>query len=346
MLEQQFTRVRKNITVVPDWGEPFKDSNIPQDYDVLLMGKYFERLFQLDYWPDTEFNLFCLSSQIRNILINVFSVESEIIGCLSRYELFPIEKKIIKPFYLTKKTHFFFSGRLSAQKNIEFLIFTIFYLQIFYSSEIKLTLIGNFDNEYHHDLLGFHYMDYSSKITKLLSELPWTGCQPDIISGLDEHNWTPKIPDEGIFLSTSNLLSEDFSVTSAQLQQLGIPQLVPFWGGFKDVIGEDICHYPETYIAHSHLNLHEINVKAKNFAQIIASGNLFLPHEKKPSKAISILPKYKIDKSYLSSCIEKNKRKWGNEIVHLTNEDFPTFALSKTGQDLILECRKQLSSYP
>lgn len=346
MLEQQFTRVRKNITVIPDWGEPFKESTISQDYDVLLMGKYFERLFQLDYWPNTEFNLFCLSSQIRNILINVFSIESDVIGCLSRYELFPIKNKTIKPFCLTKTTHFFFSGRLSAQKNIEFLIYTIFYLQIFYSSEIKLTLIGNFDNEYHHDLLGFHFMDYSSKITKILSDLPWIGCRPDIISGLGEHSWIPKIPNEGVFFSTSSLISEDFSVTSAQLQQLGIPQLVPFWGGFKDVKGKEICHYPEMYIAHSHLDLHEINVKSKKFAQMLVSGNCFLHHEINNFETITILPKYKIDKSYLSSCIEKNKKKWGNEIIHLTNEDFPTFALSKEGQALIMECRKQLRSYP
>jgi len=110
MLQKKFSDYRKQSICVPDWGVPF-DSQLNQPIDVLLMGSYFERIFQLDYWPTQKFKLFCLSPVVRKILIEVFSFDPEVVGCLSRYELFPKSKSEEK-FEVLVDTHFYYAGRI------------------------------------------------------------------------------------------------------------------------------------------------------------------------------------------------------------------------------------------
>ena len=181
MLEEQFTKKRLRKTWVPDWGIQYNTKDA-EEIDALLMGSYFERIFQLEFWPSQDFFLFCLSPQVKKILVEVFSFDSEVVGHLSRYELFPLKGHTPEPFIINEKTYFYFGGRLSPQKNIEFLILTVFYLQIFYSSEIELTLLGDYDNEYHKDILGCQFLDYQKKIENLISGLPWAGKKPLIIN--------------------------------------------------------------------------------------------------------------------------------------------------------------------
>ncbi len=343
ILEERFNSIRSTSVFVPDKEFSNQSNTSSSNTDVLLMGRYFERIFQLDHWPKNPFNLFCLSPQVRKILIEVFGFHPEIIGHISRYELFPVDLKDITPLAITEQTHFYFAGRLSPQKNIEFIIFTIFYLQYFLSSKINLTLMGNYDNEHHRDLRGCHVGDYATKIKKIVDSLPWPGEKPTFKHNLDEHEWIKHIPTEGVFLSASNLISEDFSVSAAQLQQIGLPQCLPWWGGFKDIKGENIKHFPASYIAHSNESLNKINTKAKIFAADIAKSSALSNHAHMQKAMTTIIPQDKIDLSYLKDRIDYNLKIKGPSLLHLINAEMPRFTLSEEGQQTLSHCRAILA---
>jgi hypothetical protein len=342
LLKNNFFSLRKRPIWVPDLDDQDRMPHFEnqKEIDALLMGFYYERIFQLEHWPTNSFNLFCLSPQIKKILVEVFHFEAESIGSISRYELFANDAQRVEPFNFSKDTQFFYAGRLSAQKNIEFVIFVIFHLQIFYSSQIKLTLIGDFDNEYHHDVLGCQYIDYQFKINSLIESLPWPGEKPTILKGFDQTEWLDQIPGNSIFFSASNLISEDFSVTAAQLQIIGKPQLLPNWGGFIDVRGDNIFHYHEEYIANSHEALSTINSKSKLFAQKLLKGTLLnkLPIVTKNS----IIPSKSITHEYIKYKIEENRQIYGNEIDLIINKEFPSFVKTNIGQKIIINCRNIL----
>lgn len=337
-LEKKFAIYRQSKVWVPDWGEicNLKDCS---NLDVLIMGSYFERIFQLQYWPGGKFNLFCLSPQVRKILINVFEFDSESVGCLSRYDLFP-KSKSEETLELGHNTHFYCAGRISPQKNFEFVILTFFYLQTLYSPQIKLSIFGDFDNEYHKDIHGCHFMDYSEKISSLIKALPWQGIPPIIISGLNDEEWLNEIPSKGVFFSASTLLSEDFSVSAAQLQQHGRAMLVPRWGGLYDVRGANVRHYNADLIGNSHERLEMIALKARNFAKNLFDEKYL---ENLPDCQVSFFPLCQIEQSYLKHIFEKNIKRWGDPIQLLEQMNFPVFASTEVGKRVIFECRKLMS---
>lgn len=338
MIEKRFTHYRQLPLWIPDWDISTEDKAIP-DLDVLLMGSFFERIFQTEHWPNNEFNFFVLSNKSRQCLIDLYGFEESVVGLINRNTLFP-PSEAITTFNLNKDTTLVYAGRLSPQKNIEFLIFTVFYLQFFLSSSIKLKLLGNFDSVYHRDILGCNYKDYQKKIDALISQLPWPGEKPEIINNLNENEWLNYLPTNGFFISTSNLISEDFSVTTAQLSEIGYPMLLPNWGGFSDVTGVNVKHFPENLIENSHQSISTCSEKAKFFARLIID-NKFLNINNIHTK--NILPTQKIDRAYLEKIYLLNLKKWGDEIQLLREKKMSTFALTKTGQHFFQELRKLLA---
>jgi hypothetical protein len=207
-----------------------------------------------------------------------------------------------------------------------------------YSPKITLSLFGNFDSEYHKDILGCPFMDYSKKIKGLIEGLPWAGAVPEIHTGLNEYEWPEKIPAEGIFITTSNLISEDFSVTAAQLQYLGRALLLPKWGGFYDVRGENVRHFSVEAIAHSHLGIKEISVKAKEFALALIEEKLENLATEKTEK--SLFPDTPIDRNYLEFIRQKNIDHWGECINLLVANKLPAFVATEQGRAILEECRR------
>lgn len=336
MLEKRFAEYRQKKIWVPDWGQPSVVS--PEDeVEVVIMGSFYERLFQVDFWPEGDFFIFCLSPKVRRVLIELFGMNPRTIGHVSRYELFPLKSPPLERFALKENNHLYYAGRLSPQKNIEFLIFFTFYLQIFLSVDVKLSLFGDFDNEYHKDIKGCLYQDYDKKINRLIDSLPWPGEKPTFTTGLNEQQWLEYIPMRGLFVSASNLISEDFSVTAAQLQQAGRAMLLPFWGGLGDVIGENIRHYSSSLIGHSHLSLKEIRERAKVFASACLVENIFISST---DASETVVPDLKINRGILSKLYLENKRKWGSEINFLAEKNLPAFVATKTGQLFFGECRR------
>ncbi len=336
MLEKRFAEYRQRKIWVPDWGYTSLAAQ-EDEVDVVIMGSFYERLFQIDFWPEGDFFLFCLSPRVKRVLIELFGMNPRTIGHISRYELFPLKSPPLERFTFKENDHLYYAGRLSPQKNIEFLVFFTFYLQILLSSDVKLSLFGDFDSEYHKDIKGCLYQDYEKKINKLIDSLPWPGEKPSLTTGLNEQQWLKDIPKRGLFVSASNLISEDFSVTAAQLQQAGRAMLLPLWGGLGDVVGENVRHYSSSFIGHSHLSLREVRERAKVFASACITEDIFITSSEVSE---TVIPDLKLNREMLTKLYLENQKKWGREVNFLAEKNLPAFVATKTGQVFFRECRR------
>ena len=300
---------------------------------VIATGLFYQRIFELDYWPEGDFQLHCLCHSVKDVLVELFGFDNDCINVIDRYELLPKSTNEIKVDF-SKNFNLIYSGRISPQKNIEFLIFINFYFQLLYNIESKLILFGHFDNEHHRDRLNIHHLDYEKKIAALIDSLPWPGEKPSFITHLNSDEWITHVPSNSAFISASNLISEDYSMSVAQLQnEKPIPLILPIWGAFKNVLGDNVYMYNSDQIATTYDSLNVISKKAKVLATTIVQNRL-LNSNKINNNYLE--KKLKINKQYLSKKIEQNKLRWGaNEIEFIESGLFYKFANTEKGQTLL-----------
>lgn len=340
ILEEKISSLFNTKILMPDW--PDSKLNVSDYNIVFIAGLFYQRIFELNYWPKNDFQLFCLSPSVKSVLTRLLEFDTNSISALPRYLLFPNSAPALS-FPKSQDFSMVHGGRISPQKNIEFLVFINFYFQLLYSDKILLYLFGGFDNEHHRNILGINDCDYNNKIITLINSLPWPGAKPTIISNLDSDQWLDHFPSNGVFLSASNLVSEDFSVAVAQIQNsIGAPCLLPHWGGFKDIIGENIEFYNVGLIGTSNESLQAISSKAKIFVQSYLNNSIFLP---KADPDINFKFNYpeKINREYLQDKIDLNRKRWGEEIDYIVEGKFHLFAKSKNGQRFFDEYKKIFS---
>jgi hypothetical protein len=300
------------------------------------MGSYYEKIFQPQIFPETSFSLFCLSHAVREALISLFELPEQGLGIIDRSHLF-IPSSTKKSFALNSESTLVFGGRLSPQKNIEFLIFTLFHLQILFSKDVKLLLLGDFDDVYHKDILGLKFTSYKQKIFNLIEQLPWPGEKPSIVSELNQQEWLNYLPANGFFLTSSDLISEDFSVSAAQCEEIGYPMLLPSWAGLKDVRASNVYHFDVNLLANSHADVKLISHQARNFTQMLMEKKYFqLPQINLHQ---DIIPSEKMSRQKMESIYQANLARWGEELAFLRKGDIASFALSKKGQDFFKALR-------
>jgi hypothetical protein len=331
LLERSVSKLLQDKILIPDWGDVQDETMLLSYQNVLTTGLFYQKIFEIKNWPKNDFYFYCLSRGVKDILVNLLNFDSEFIGTIPRYQLFPAKMDTI-PFPNDFNFKLVHAGRISPQKNIEFIIFVTFYFQLLISDEIELTLMGNFDNDHHRNILGIRDIDYKKKILQLIDSLPWCGKKPIIFADYNQTEWLKKFPKDAIFFSASNLISEDFSVAIAQIQQtLGFPCLIPFWGGFRDVRGDNIKFYDVSNIATSNESLINVSKKAKEFVESFSKKDfLFSP----PSTfhMSDFRPQSMINRQYLQDKIIQNEKKWGPEVEHIVNGNFYLFAKSVNGQ--------------
>lgn len=332
MIEDAFSRKFSSFHTL-DWKVPLPANCRPEN--VIIMGSFFERIMQPYYWPDGDYSLYALCSKSKRALSSIFCLPGDAVGLVSRYELFPI-KKPLKPLSLNPKTTLFYAGRISPQKNIEFLVFTTFYLQMSFSKDIQLQLFGNFDNEYHKHIQGCHYVDYQRKISALIDSLPWCGLKPVLVHALLPHEWIRHVPDNAISMTASTLISEDFSVVSAQIQQEGIPLIAPHWGSFSDLRGTNVLLYPPALLASSHSTLNEIGNKAKTFVRLLLEKSpSFTPPPSTPT--LSVSPSKKISRDDITRNLQLVALKYGTYVSVLEENNLPQFVKTSSGQKIFAD---------
>lgn len=339
LIEARFRAHRSRLVWVPDWNIP-APTHADDNLDIILMGSYFEKIFQPHIFPQTPFSLFCLSHSVRNALISLFELPGNSIGLIDRSHLFK-PSSIKKSFELNSLSTLVFGGRLSPQKNIEFLIFTLFHLQILFSKDVKLLLLGDFDDVYHKDILGLKFTSYEQKILNLIEQLPWPGEKPSIVSQLNQQEWLNHLPANGIFVTSSDLISEDFSVSAAQCEEIGYPMLLPSWAGLNDVRASNVYHFDVNLLANSHTEVKWISQKARAFSQMLIEKKYFQLAPKTFSQ--DIIPTEKMSRAKLEDIYQINLKKWGDELSFLSQGDIAGFAISQKGQDFFKALRRNLT---
>ncbi|PIK14031.1 glycosyltransferase [Halobacteriovorax sp. JY17] len=220
--------------------------------DFILFGNAFKKFFESGNWIGKEIRIWVLSESNKKILESYLENRAEV-NVIPRYLLFPVKQSLL-PFLVGTEHTFVFAGRLSAQKNIESLLYFIKNYNEKYKVNSILQLYGDFEDTYHEDLGRRFQESYRTKILKLVDTL-------DISRSVKFHGrverdtWIKSNITNPVFISLSTFVSEDFGCAVAEAQQIGWPVIVSEYGGHLDIRGENIRKVPVSFICNSHYPL-------------------------------------------------------------------------------------------
>lgn len=232
--------------------------------DVVLFGSYLERFIESGTWPKSRYRFWVLTSCVRDVLTRQLGIPSSAIQVIPRYSLFATTTGRPLPDFRREPTALVFAGRISAVKNIEFLLRTISALQE-YGCPVTLSLFGDPDDQYHYDLGRRTHRNFHMHIEEVLRTLPWK-TRPIIRRKMGSDEWLASAPADSVLVSLSSFLKEDFDVSLAQAQAAGWPAIVSDWGGHRSAAGENIMKIPRHMIADSHAPARIQELKSKALA--------------------------------------------------------------------------------
>ncbi len=218
----------------------FADSNnnsfdSDKKVNVVLFGGYLNRILESGCWDFKEMHFWVLSKSVKDVLTNLFNINSRTISIIERSDLFPLKK--LSKVNLEEGTDLVYAGRISRVKNIELLIHTVFHLQKILNKNLKLNIIGEYD-EIYHDYWGYFspQLNYKDEVNNLINSLNWKFDKPIFHQKTKPSEWMKKNFKNPHYISLSTYLCEDFSVSVAQAQELGWPCVLSSWGAHRDVI--------------------------------------------------------------------------------------------------------------
>lgn len=189
--------------------------------NLILFGHPTELLKSEYIWPtDRKFRFYTLSHAHKELLINAFpKFQKKQISVIPRYAIFPIKKKTsLEMINWNRSLKLIFSGRFEDQdKNLDVVTKVAHCLQTVYDIDLELVICGPGKNS-----SDIHF-----------SELKWKK-QPIFLGDLGT-NWLKKISGNKVLMHFSTSVREDFGVSIAQAQELGLPVILSDWGGHKDV---------------------------------------------------------------------------------------------------------------
>jgi len=306
---------------IPDIEKKFPERLLEtKEVNVLLLGAAVENFFQCEQWPNKKYRFFCLSSRIKKIFLDLcFFSESEI-SVIDRYDLFPADLMKARWPNAQEDWNFVYAGRISDHKNIDFLLYFIFFLQLLRKNKVTLTLAGPFDNMTHRYVPHSLYGSYEKRFFQILEKLPWQE-KPKYLGIRDSEDWKDVGEDNPIYINFSSFIFEDFSVSAAQAQSWGWPVVLTQWGGFLDVAGK-IQGVKIDEVSDSYDTTSDFLLKAKNLA------NKFNIHglsgECKPNNFFQTVPDF-VELKELISRQDKFKKTWGVGVTKLPTHNFECY---------------------
>ncbi len=241
----------------------------PAGQRVLLLGGFLNRILESGNWPAREYELWTCSSAVKNVMTQIMGFADGEVGVLNRYDLFPLENQISKNESLNDK-NLVFAGRLSPSKNLEALIYTVYFLQKEQNLNVGLHFFGKFDNHFSADRGRWDVENYAEKIHSLISSLDWK--QRPVFHGyLEQDEWIQTQIQNPVYFNLSTFMSEDFDVSLAQTQQKNWPAVLSTWGGHLDVNHSQAILIPWRQIGRSDESADVITLKSKALAQHLAT---------------------------------------------------------------------------
>ncbi|MCF8060797.1 MAG: glycosyltransferase [Bacteriovoracaceae bacterium] len=215
--------------------------------DVITFGDTFKKMFESGLYANPEVRFWNIGRSFKNMQDDLFFKE-ESVNLIPRYELF--DRLKASAHRLSEPMDLIYAGRISAQKNIEGLLLTVFSLQK-RGVPCRLHLFGAFDNQVHEHRGRFKSVDYQQKIEDLINDLSWAD-EPILYGLVDSKEWAKKSYQNPTFISLSTNFQEDFGVAVAQAQEEGWPIIVSDFGGHKDILSEAMIKIPAGLCPQSH----------------------------------------------------------------------------------------------
>ncbi|OUR93629.1 hypothetical protein A9Q84_19360 [Halobacteriovorax marinus] len=307
---------------------PDADDNFPTSTEatnVVLFGGYLKRFLESGCWCFDKMHFWVLSSSVKEVLISLCNLPENTISVIEREKIFDV--KPTAEVDLTGEVDLVYAGRLSRVKNIELLVQTVFYLQSIHNCQVRLNIIGSFEDE-SHDYWGyFTETSYENEIVKLINELDWKYAKPIVHTHVNWEEWPKKEFNKPHYISLSSFLSEDFAVSVAQAEEAQWPCILSNWGAHRDVSGALLL--PMNFIVPFLKKNVLSDIYAKRLAHFIFKNqtNQNKPLILKKNDQVEYLKIEDLDR------LRRNFVKtWGSEILSLSSNEGWKFAASEKGQ--------------
>ena len=264
-------------------GKNFPTTNqMPVSF--ILFGDFLMAISEWIALGETTPVIFYVLSHRSLKVIQTFYPDLEYaVEVIPRYVLFPVTHPP-KAFPTPKEDwELIFSGRISPSKNILLLLHTVSELQITYGENVRLKIIGEYDDigNLPHFLAPFH-LPHQMIIAQAIKLLKWTH-SPEIIHEETSDSWTQHLREKSVLISLSTNWAEDFGVSMAQAETLGTPLIFGNIGGHADIHAENALRIPLHLMHDSDLAYY---LDAYSFPQVKSMQLAKFIHERKSAPQI------------------------------------------------------------
>lgn len=243
ILEKKVTDffIEQNITLDQLWFvdiefiPPERIRNQKKVY-IIFFGGFLERLYESGNWPKKEYHFICISHQVKEVLIKLFQFNENSISVIERDDLFKTKCEN-KKIDFSKPVNIFYAGRISPQKNINYILYLAKQLMDF--NQVQIHFFGEYDNNFPKNKGRFLIESFKDELKTIIHDLEITD-RVHFYHGLGHVDWLKLVPENAIFVNFSTFVAEDFGVSVAQVQQKGYPMILSAWGGHLDVSAANV----------------------------------------------------------------------------------------------------------
>ena len=250
--------------------------------DVVVFGNNVKSFFQSGLWPARNYRIWTLSPAHQKFWTSVLMPnDSTPINLIPRSLITYTNEFDNKEINFSDSIDLVFSGRLSAQKNITFLLLLYKELEVL-GLPIKLHLYGRFDDQYDEIFGRRIHENYKETVINLIRKLDFDN-PPLINENLNANEWTDTGLKNPVLISLSTYHCEDFGVSITQAQEKGWPLILTDMLGHQAVEHDQVILIPSQYHLREHLSLDLKRIFAKDLASRL-KDSIFLSIKKTDPK--------------------------------------------------------------
>ena len=238
--------------------------------DVVLFGNNIKSFFQSGLWPNTQFRIWTLSPSHKKFWDEVLlATLNQKINLIPRSLITKKPSKEAQNLIgnLEKPATLIFAGRLSAQKNITYLLLLYKELEVL-NLPVTLRLLGKFDDQYDEIYGRRNHENYKEEVINLIRKLDFDN-PPIIDESLGQNDWPNLDIKNPILISLSTYHCEDFGVSVTQAQEKGWPLILTDMLGHKGVSDQQLMLIPSKFHIREHLSMDLKRIFAKELASYI-----------------------------------------------------------------------------
>jgi len=294
---------------------------------VVLYGNLLRAIAEIPFWPGQSVVLWVLSEASKSALVKILGLKDQDVSVIPR-SIFNINTNLENQI----SKNLVYAGRLSRQKNILDLIYTLYFLQHEHSAQYNLTLFGSFDDEYNQDCGRMLFKEsFQNEVTKLVAQLDWKQA-PRFEGKKDSLEWPKLLSSKMTLISLSRFLMEDFGVSIAQAHEEGISTITSEWGGYKDIQFKNHFRLHSHFLSSDTTPLGMRLSLARQLAKCIAEKQ-FVSANKEVNKSIN--KPTTITKEYLNKLHINLLQITGPKLALLSRDQLAVFSDTLEGKKLI-----------